>query len=122
MWRGKATGNDPERQIMSTQSPSDIARQVFETESAALKQMRDALDKVLDGLDDNTALDNGLRFELETARAMLDALPDNANKWEQLAGAAMNLYDMVNDKSIEAAGNLLQTCIKAITTTAERDP
>ncbi len=50
MWHGKATGNDPERQIMSTQSPSDIARQVLETESAALQQMRDALPESFDAV------------------------------------------------------------------------
>ncbi|MEM7403450.1 MAG: hypothetical protein AAF310_05535 [Myxococcota bacterium] len=78
------------------------------------EEMLDKLDKALDLIDEDNGPGNGLRFELQTARAMIDALSDTTDWWTTAADSALNLYDAVNDYDLEALTQLVTTCYKAI--------
>ena len=73
------------------------------------KETLKRLKTVLDLIDESQAPGNGLRLELDTVAAMLDAMPDTDSGWDILGDSVLGLYKFTKEKDIAELAYLAKT-------------
>ena len=63
------------------------------------KAILEKIDYSLDQIDESNSPGNGLRFELDVVRAMVDALPDTSSFWDTWGESVMDLFEACSDKN-----------------------
>ena len=72
------------------------------------------LEAALDLIDEKQAPGNGLRLELDTVRAMVDAMPDTNSWWDTWGDSVLNLYKFTKGKDITKLAPLAKTIYNQI--------